>query len=114
MTVLPPALAEQVKAEQAVAKAEAAAAKAAAADDAAAEDAAAADAAAEGSSSTDQGEGPWLLLITRRGTGKRVLLSSINMKQNRGAQGNIGIKLSPGRLTSALDSPSYSCALSHG
>lgn len=97
MTVLPPALAEQVKAEQAAAKAEAAVED----DDAAAEDAAAADAAAEGSSA-DEGKGPWLLLITRRGTGKRVLLSGINMKLNRGAQGNIGIKLAPGRLLPSL------------
>jgi regulator of protease activity HflC (stomatin/prohibitin superfamily) len=100
MTVLPPALAEQVKAEQAAAKAEAATEDG---EDAAAEGADAADAAAAEGSSTDEGKGPWLLLITRRGTGKRVLLSGIQMKQNRGAQGIIGIKFSAGRLLSAQD-----------
>lgn len=101
MSVLPAELAQQVRAAQAAAKAaeaakEAAKEAAAAADsgdDAAAEDAAAAAAA---DNRTARSQGPWLLMVTRNGTGKRVALSDVPLKANRGAQGVIGIKLTAG------------------
>lgn len=95
MSVLPAELAQQVRAAQAAAKAAEAAKEAAAAaphsgGDAAAEGAAAAD------GRTARSQGPWLLMVTRNGTGKRVALQDLPLKANRGAQGVIGIKLTAG------------------
>jgi hypothetical protein len=44
----------------------------------------------------EQQQGPWLLLVTRLGSSKRVLLSDVPRKANRGVQGVIGIKLNAG------------------
>lgn len=93
MTVLPPELAQQVKAAQEAAKAAEAAKEAAAA---AGGDAAAADPAAAADSSAARSRGPWLLMVTRNGTGKRVPLQDVSLKANRGTQGVIGIKLAAG------------------
>lgn len=92
MAVLSPDLVQQVGAVPAAATAaEEAAAGAPAAD---AEPAAA---AADSSSSEDGAQqGPWLLLVTCLGTAKRVLLSDVPCKANRGPQGVIGIKLNAG------------------
>lgn len=97
MTVLPAELAQQVRAAQAAAKEAEAAKEAAAAHsggDGAAEHAAAAAAAAD--SRMARSQGPWLLMVTRNGTGKRVALQDVPLKANRGAQGVIGIKLTAG------------------
>jgi hypothetical protein len=96
MAVLPPELVQQVSAVQAAAKEEqdgAAAAGSAAAAEAAA-------AAAVSSSSAEEQQGPWLLLVTRLGTSKRVLLSDVPCKMSRGVQGVIGIKLNAGTVSS--------------
>lgn len=106
MTVLPPDLAQQVAAAQAAAKVEAAAAKeaaaaakqaspAAAGGDSSDAAAAAEDATAADSSSSKHLQGPWLLLVTRFGSGKRVSVFDVSCK-GRGIQGVIGIKLNPG------------------
>jgi len=99
MTVLPPELAQQIAAAQAAAKA-AAAAEPGADTPSTAEAAPDAQLAAtdSSSSSTDSetSHGPWLLLVTRLGFGKRVSLYDIPRKEGRGVQGVIGIKLSTG------------------
>lgn len=95
MAVLPPELVQQVNAVQAAAKEEqddAAAAGSAAAAEAAA--------AAAVNSSAEEQQGPWLLLVTRLGTSKRVLLSDVPCKMSRGVQGVIGIKLNAGTVAS--------------
>lgn len=106
MAVLPPDVASQVKAQAAAAAKKAAAAAA----DAAAEVATAADADAEaednsslqeaGSSSPrsgrDESTGPWLLMVSSRGVGKRVPLSEVPIKLGRGLKGSIGMKLDAG------------------
>jgi DNA gyrase/topoisomerase IV subunit A len=94
MAVLPPELAQQVKAAQEAAKAAEAAKEAAAA--AAGGVAAAAAEAAAADSSAARSQGPWLLMVTRNGTGKRVPLQDVSLKANRGTQGVIGIKLAAG------------------
>ncbi|KAF8061304.1 gyrA [Scenedesmus sp. PABB004] len=81
MTVLPPELA----------------ATAAAAAAASGDGEAAAPAAAGG-----RRAGPWLLLVTRRGLGKRVPLSDVPIKARRGPQGVIGVKLAPGDALAAM------------
>jgi hypothetical protein len=101
MTVLSPQLAQQVKAEQDAATA--AAAAAAAAGDSApgdASEAVTADTAADEGSAVDPvvQQGPWLVLVTRNGLGKRVSLRDLPMRESRGVQGVIGIKLNEGAL----------------
>jgi DNA gyrase subunit A len=41
-------------------------------------------------------DGPWLLLVTSRGYGKRVLVKDVPLKLSRGTQGVIGVKLEKG------------------
>jgi DNA gyrase/topoisomerase IV subunit A len=95
MTVLSPQLAQQVKAAQAAAADDSAPGDAA---EAAAAEAAAAEAAAEDGSAAEAvvQQGPWLVLVTRNGLGKRVSLRDLPMRESRGVQGVIGIKLNEG------------------
>lgn len=83
MSVLSPDLVQQVQAASAAASAPG-------------EAAAGAPAAESSSGSEAAQQGPWLLLVTRLGTGKRVLLSDVPCKATRGIQGVIGIKLNAG------------------
>jgi hypothetical protein len=100
MALLQPELAAKVAAAQAATKA------AATADSGADSDAdsiqpatAAVDADLEaGSSSGAAAAGPWLLLVTAAGYGKRVSLTDVPCRVGRGTAGVIGIKLTPGRF----------------
>eukprot|EP00878_Enallax_costatus_P019373 GHUV01020438.1.p1 GENE.GHUV01020438.1~~GHUV01020438.1.p1 ORF type:complete len:826 (+),score=272.01 GHUV01020438.1:1150-3627(+) len=96
MTVLPPDLAQLVAAAQAATKA---------ADDAEDDDNRSSDSSPQQeqeqhedavSSSSSKDTGPWLLLITSKGHGKRVPLDGISIKKGRGTQGITGIKLGAG------------------
>lgn len=51
---------------------------------------------ADTSSSSSKDTGPWLLLITSKGHGKRVALTDITIKKGRATQGLLSIKLSAG------------------
>ncbi|WIA14237.1 hypothetical protein OEZ85_002775 [Tetradesmus obliquus] len=95
MAVLPPDLASQVKAQAAAAKtAEAAAANGEAeADDSSRLQEAGSSSARSG---RDESTGPWLLMVSSRGVGKRVPLSEVPIKVGRGLKGSIGMKLDAG------------------
>lgn len=95
MAVLAPELLAQLAAQAAAAGA---AADAAAADG----EAAAADDAGDGAqASSSSSRGPWLLLVTRQGQGKRVPLADVPLRQGRGGKGVIGVKLNPGDAVAA-------------
>lgn len=119
MVVLPPELARTVAAVQAAAKAaeagsqgdessihgttttsQSAAVEEAEAPEASAATAAEVDNEAAGSSSSrhvrGESSGPWLLLVTSHGHGKRVPVSEIPLKVNRGGGGTIGVRLTAG------------------
>jgi DNA gyrase subunit A len=54
-------------------------------------------------SSRAESTGPWLLMISTKGFGKRVPLSEVPIKLGRGLQGSIGMKLHAGdKLAMAL------------
>lgn len=96
MTVLPPQLAQQITAAQAAAKE----ADAAAGDDNSSNSSSSTpqqdEQQQEGASSSSKDTGPWLLMITSKGCGKRVPLVDIPIKKGRGTQGVIGVKLGTG------------------
>jgi DNA gyrase subunit A len=96
MTVLPPDVASKVAAQAAAAKE--AAAAAAAEDDVEAEDSSLQEASAGAAprSSRVESTGPWLLMISSRGFGKRVPLAEVPLKMNRAGQGVAGMKLEAG------------------
>jgi DNA gyrase subunit A len=89
MTVLPRDIASMVAAQAAAAKA--AAAAEAAADT---EDSSSLQEASSSSprSSRDESTGPWLLMVSSKGFGKRVPLSEVPQKLGRGVQGVTGMK----------------------
>jgi DNA gyrase subunit A len=100
MTVLPPDVASQVAAQAAAAK-EAAAAE----DEVEAESSSLQEASAGAAtrSSRDESTGPWLLMLSSKGFGKRVPLSEVPLKLSRAVLGVAGMKLEAGdRLAMAL------------
>jgi DNA gyrase subunit A len=94
MTVLPPDVASKVAAQAAAAK-EAAATEE---DGAEAEDSSSQEASAGAAprSGRDESTGPWLLMISSRGFGKRVPLAEVPLKMNRAGVGVAGMKLEAG------------------
>eukprot|EP00883_Tetradesmus_obliquus_P009307 jgi/Sobl393_1/20105/SZX79179.1 len=97
MAVLPPDVASQVKAQAAAAK-KADAEEAAADAEAEADDSSILQEAGSSSprSGRDEFTGPWLLMVSSRGVGKRVPLSEVPIKVGRGLKGSIGMKLDAG------------------
>ncbi|WIA34417.1 hypothetical protein OEZ86_012752 [Tetradesmus obliquus] len=97
MAVLPPDVASQVKAQAAAAK-KADAEEAAADAEAEADDSSSLQEAGSSSprSGRDESTGPWLLMVSSRGVGKRVPLSEVPIKVGRGLKGSIGMKLDAG------------------
>lgn len=80
MSVLPPQLAQQVTAAEG-----------------AAQEAEAAAESIDTPAAADEDQGPWLLLVTRKGSGKRIPLQDVPLRLNRGSLGVIGIKLNAGK-----------------
>ncbi|KAF6254075.1 DNA topoisomerase [Scenedesmus sp. NREL 46B-D3] len=99
MTVLPPDVASMVAVQAAAAKEAAAAAEDGVEEDSSSLQEAPAGTAASSSSprsSRDESTGPWLLMISSKGFGKRVPLAEVPLKLGRGLLGVAGMKLEAG------------------